>query len=113
MYKRSIIIFMACYVLSYFFISFFGRYEESYSAIGKIFGPCLCFSSVEQWQPAYTVFAKDNSGKIYTNIFGKVYYPLISVDQKWWHLHREIPTHMLTPEEIEKQMENLRKYGHI
>ena len=113
MYKKLIAILSASYVISYFLLTSFGRYEDSYSAIGKIIGPCLCMSSIEQWQPAYTVFATNNSGKIYTNIFGKLYYPLIVTDQDTWHLNKEIHRREFTPEEIEKQMENLRVHGHI
>jgi len=113
MYKKLTAVVFAFYVISYIFLSFFGRYEESYSAIEKIIGPCLCLSSIEQWQPTYAVFAKDNSGKIYTNIVGKLYYPLILADQGTWHLNKEILRHHFTPEEIKKQMENLRTNGHI
>jgi hypothetical protein len=114
MYKKLIFLFSLCYLASYVFLSVFGRYEGNYSAIEKIIGPCLCASSVEQWQPAYTIFAKGMSEKkLYTNYLGKIYYPLILADQSMWHVNKEIPIRFFTPEELEIQEKNLREHGHI
>jgi hypothetical protein len=113
-YKKMLLVILTTYVTVYLLLSSFGRFEGNYAAIEKIIGPCLCASSIIQWQPAYVVFASANwNEKPYTNYLGKLYYPLVMADQKYWHITQKIVPRFFTPEEIEIQAKNLKEHGHI
>jgi hypothetical protein len=83
------------YVGSYVLLSAPGQYRDNVSVIDDFGPPCLCTSSWEQWQPAlikaaYSPGYPADAPLLITNGLGRLYLPLVHLDQSFWHTNRRI-----------------------
>jgi hypothetical protein len=82
------------YVSSYFLLSASGHFRDNVSVLDEFNPPCLCVSSWEQWQPALIKAAylpeSDDAPYLLANGLGRFYFPLVRLDQKYWHRNRHI-----------------------
>lgn len=95
------------YIISYLLLSIAGKYEDNFSTITKIVGPCPCLSDSMQWQPAFTLFARGGQNTLYANSLGRLYAPLVIADQRVWHPTTKIVRHEMTKQELQEATEQL------
>ena len=90
------------YVFIYICLSVMGKYEGLIKVMNKLNdGACLCASSEESWQPYKILFSRYDSAE-YSSSLGYLFYPLVSLDQRYWHPNIKSIDYSWTEKELDE-----------
>ena len=99
---------VSAYSSVYAFLSISGQYEGDADILDKIYGPCICASEDEYWQPRHVILAR-YSDKFLVNSYGYLFFPLVKLDQRWWHPTKPIEYRPMTDAELVQWMKKMKE----